>query len=239
MIRRRAIARNATRSGLAIWCMSVRHVSLPCLTSSRTCTRPPLVYEAQCTDPIHQALSAKDLAPREHFVDGAYISAALLATSRDDYGITLAAPRGRSKAGKPRPTGPTISPSSRSIGSSGRPAVRRARSRPSGGSTLIARASRIPSSGSASRIAAPVRPGRCARGPRRRGAASISRRRSALKRCKRREPGMPVRRGSNATNVARDRRDPVARRAGLRPPPNALSGHRENALTARGHRRCD
>ena len=42
MIRRRAIARNATRSGLAIWCMSVRHASLPCLTSSRTCTRPPL-----------------------------------------------------------------------------------------------------------------------------------------------------------------------------------------------------
>src|SRR5215831_17673065 len=46
------------------------------------------VYEAQCTAPIHQALSAKDLAPREHFVDGAYISAALLTTSRDDYGIT-------------------------------------------------------------------------------------------------------------------------------------------------------
>ena len=67
-------------------------MSLPCLTSSRTCTRPPLQSVRPSTDPIHQALSAKDLAPREHFVDGVGISAALLATSRDDYGITLRGP---------------------------------------------------------------------------------------------------------------------------------------------------
>ena len=45
----------------------------------------------KCTAPIHEALSEKDLAPREHFVDGV-ISAALLATSRDDHGITLRGP---------------------------------------------------------------------------------------------------------------------------------------------------
>jgi Transposase DDE domain len=42
--------------------------------------------------PIHQALSAKDLAPREHFVDGASISADVLVASRDDHGITLRGP---------------------------------------------------------------------------------------------------------------------------------------------------
>ena len=73
------------------------HVSETCeptaphlLTQVHTTTAA--VYEAQCTEPIHQALSAKDLAPREHFVDGAYISAALLATSQDNYGITLRGP---------------------------------------------------------------------------------------------------------------------------------------------------
>src|SRR5262245_27955966 len=79
------------------WTGYMVHVSETCeptaphlLTQVHTTTAA--VYEAQCTDPIHEALSEKDLAPREHFVDGAYISAALLATSRDDYGITLRGP---------------------------------------------------------------------------------------------------------------------------------------------------
>ena len=79
------------------WTGYMVHVSETCeptaphlLTQVHTTTAA--VYEAQCTAPIHEALSAKDLAPREHFVDGAYISAALLATSRDDYGITLRGP---------------------------------------------------------------------------------------------------------------------------------------------------
>jgi hypothetical protein len=126
-----------------------------------------------------------------------------LSPARRSTGSPCAAPRGRSKGGKRIPMGPMISPSSRSTGSSGRPAVRRARSRPAGGSIAIARASRIPSSASASRIAAPVRPGRGARGRRRRGAACISRRRSVLKPSKRPGPGMRVRRGGNATNVGR------------------------------------
>jgi transposase len=79
------------------WTGYMVHISETCeptaphlLTQVHTTTAA--VYEAQCTAPIHEALSAKDLAPREHFVDGAYISAALLATSRDDHGITLRGP---------------------------------------------------------------------------------------------------------------------------------------------------
>jgi len=123
---------------------------------------------------------------------------------RRSTGSPYAVLRGRSKAGKPRPTGPLSSPSSRSLGGSGRPAVRRARSRLSGGSRSIARASRIPSSASASRTAAPVRPGRCAHGPSRQGAACICRRRNALTRSRRPGPGMPVRRGGNTTNAGRE-----------------------------------
>jgi len=79
------------------WTGYMVHVSETCepttphlLTQVHTTTAA--VYEAQCTAPIHEALSEKDLAPGEHFVDGAYISAALLTTSRDDYGITLRGP---------------------------------------------------------------------------------------------------------------------------------------------------
>jgi transposase len=55
-------------------------------------TTPASVHEAQCTTPIEQALKNKDLAPREHFVDAAYISAELLVHSRDEHGITLRGP---------------------------------------------------------------------------------------------------------------------------------------------------
>ena len=41
-------------------------------------TTPATVHEAQCTSPIQQALIEKELPPRDHFVDAAYISAALL-----------------------------------------------------------------------------------------------------------------------------------------------------------------
>src|SRR5215510_7616655 len=79
------------------WTGYMVHVSETCeptaphlLTHVHTTTAA--VYEAQCTAPIHQALSAKDLAPREHFVDGASISAAVLVASRDEHGITLRGP---------------------------------------------------------------------------------------------------------------------------------------------------
>jgi hypothetical protein len=60
------------------------------LTPGHTTTAA--VYEAQCTAPIHEARSAKDRAPREPCVDGASISAALRATSRDDHGRTRRGP---------------------------------------------------------------------------------------------------------------------------------------------------
>ena len=55
-------------------------------------TTPATVHEAQCTTPIQQALLDKELPPREHFVDAAYISADLLVHSRDEQGITLRGP---------------------------------------------------------------------------------------------------------------------------------------------------
>jgi transposase len=55
-------------------------------------TTPASVHEAQCTTPIQQALIAKDVPPREHFVDAAYISADLLVHSRDEQDIILRGP---------------------------------------------------------------------------------------------------------------------------------------------------
>src|SRR5919198_1179701 len=76
------------------WTGYMVHVSETCEPSAphlltQVHTTTAAVYEAQCTAPIHQALSAKDLAPREHFVDGAYSSADGLVASREDHGITL------------------------------------------------------------------------------------------------------------------------------------------------------
>ena len=50
------------------------------------------VHEAQCTEPIQQALVEKDVPPREHLVDAAYISAALLVSSREEQDILLRGP---------------------------------------------------------------------------------------------------------------------------------------------------
>ena len=55
-------------------------------------TTPATVHEAQCTTPIQQALIEKDVPPREHLVDAAYISAALLVSSRKEQDIILRGP---------------------------------------------------------------------------------------------------------------------------------------------------
>jgi transposase len=55
-------------------------------------TTAATVYEAQCTAPIQRALVRKDLAPAEHLVDAAYVSAAWLVQSQDEYGITIRGP---------------------------------------------------------------------------------------------------------------------------------------------------
>src|SRR5262249_28727917 len=71
---------------------------------SATCEDPPphlltdgqsasaVVYEAMCTEERHQALAEKDLSPKEHLVDAAYVEAALLVSSRPDYGIDVIGP---------------------------------------------------------------------------------------------------------------------------------------------------
>jgi Transposase DDE domain len=79
------------------WTGSMVHVSETCEPTAphlltHVHTTPATVYEAQCTTPIQQALIAKELPPREHFVDAAYISADLLVHSRDEQGITLRGP---------------------------------------------------------------------------------------------------------------------------------------------------
>jgi transposase len=55
-------------------------------------TTPATVHEAQCTEPIQQALIDKAVPPQEHFVDAAYISSELLVHSRDEQGIILRGP---------------------------------------------------------------------------------------------------------------------------------------------------
>jgi len=55
-------------------------------------TTPATVHEAQCTTPIQQALVDKDVPPRDHLVDAAYISSELLVASRDEQGIALRGP---------------------------------------------------------------------------------------------------------------------------------------------------
>jgi hypothetical protein len=55
-------------------------------------TTPATVHEAQCTTPIQQALVDKDVPPREHLVDAAYISSEILVHSRDAQGIILRGP---------------------------------------------------------------------------------------------------------------------------------------------------
>ena len=44
------------------------------------------------TEPIHEALSEKDLLPVEHMVDGGYVDSALLVTSQADYPVELVGP---------------------------------------------------------------------------------------------------------------------------------------------------
>jgi len=55
-------------------------------------TTAATVHESQQTAAIQQALVAKQLAPGEHIVDAAYVDAALLVESRQQYGIELVGP---------------------------------------------------------------------------------------------------------------------------------------------------
>jgi transposase len=60
------------------------------VTHVRTC--PAMQPDMTSTAEIHERLAAKGLLPSEHFVDSAYIDAALLVGSRRDHGISLEGP---------------------------------------------------------------------------------------------------------------------------------------------------
>jgi transposase len=55
-------------------------------------TRPGNEIDGAATEDIHRALQARQLLPAEHLVDTAYVSAALLVSSRADYGVELVGP---------------------------------------------------------------------------------------------------------------------------------------------------
>ncbi len=57
-----------------------------------TDTTPANMHEAERTASIHDALAAKGLAPSEHLVDSAYVSAGHLVTARTQHGIDLVGP---------------------------------------------------------------------------------------------------------------------------------------------------
>ena len=57
-----------------------------------TDTTPANVHEAMRTEPIHDALAAKGLAPSEHLADAAYVSAGHIVTARERHGIDLVGP---------------------------------------------------------------------------------------------------------------------------------------------------
>ena len=66
------------------------------ITHATTC--PAMQPDMASTAGIHERLAAKGLLPAEHFVDSAYVDAALLVGSRRDHGISLEGPvRGMAK----------------------------------------------------------------------------------------------------------------------------------------------
>ncbi len=68
-------------------------------------TTPANVHEAPRTGPIHDALAAKGLAPSEHLVDSAYVSADHLVTARAQHGIDLVGPGRRNVSWQSRSGG--------------------------------------------------------------------------------------------------------------------------------------
>ena len=55
-------------------------------------TTPADVHDVNATPIVQQALKEKDLLPKEHLVDSAYIDATLLVSSEQNYGIDLVGP---------------------------------------------------------------------------------------------------------------------------------------------------
>lgn len=88
-------ARYRSRCGLD-WTGYMVHLSETCEDDAchlvtQVMTTTAAVHEAQCTQAIHRALINKDLAPKEHFVDSAYVDAYLLVEAQTQ-GITMVGP---------------------------------------------------------------------------------------------------------------------------------------------------
>jgi len=73
------------------------HVSETCdeqppriITNVKTTLAP--IADGEMTTPIHQALQAKDLLPKYHLVDTAYLDAELLVNSQAEYDVNLVGP---------------------------------------------------------------------------------------------------------------------------------------------------
>src|SRR5215211_9063129 len=89
-------AHYSTKRGLE-WSGYKVHVTETCdadavhvVTHVRTC--PAMQPDMTSTAEIHERLAAKGLLPSEHFVDSAYVDAALLVGSRRDHGTSLEGP---------------------------------------------------------------------------------------------------------------------------------------------------
>lgn len=64
-------------------------------------TRPSMEFDISAMADIHKYLAAREMLPREHFVDSAYVSAALLVSSQREHGVCLQGPvRELSRAGQ-------------------------------------------------------------------------------------------------------------------------------------------
>jgi transposase len=55
-------------------------------------TRPAMEFDISAMEGIHKHLAAREMLPREHFVDSAYVSAGLLVSSQREHGVCLHGP---------------------------------------------------------------------------------------------------------------------------------------------------
>jgi transposase len=78
-------------------------------------TTPANVHEAPRTALIHDALATKGLAPSEHLVDSAYVSAAQLIAARERHGINLIGPGRRNLSWQSRSGGEAFTPADFSV----------------------------------------------------------------------------------------------------------------------------
>ena len=94
--------------------------------------RPANVHDALRTAPIHAALAAKNLAPSEHLVDSAYVSADHLISAHTQHGIALVGPGRPDLSWQSHTEGHSPLPISPWIGTDRRRAARKARKAPAG-----------------------------------------------------------------------------------------------------------